>query len=124
MRLLILISFLGLAACGNQTFTDTSCGSSVSAVVGEKFDVSLASTYWGFDATSDPTVVKQDGATRTSPSGNCVPGGGCGTATATFDAVAPGQATINASRTSCGEAMGCGTGQDQGICTMTVTVTQ
>ena len=124
MRLLLVIASLGAAACGNQTFDDSSCGGSVSAVVGEKFDVSLASTYWGFDATTNSTVVKQDGTARIAPSGNCVLGGGCGTATATYEALAPGQATINASRTSCGEGLGCGTGQDQGVCTITVTVTQ
>jgi len=34
-------------------------------------------------------------------------GPGCGTAAATFTAVAPGHATIVAARTSCGEAMLC-----------------
>ena len=37
----------------------------------------------------------------------CVPGEGCGTVTALYDAVAPGRADVNAKRTSCGEAMSC-----------------
>jgi len=49
--LLLVLASVGIVACGNQTFDDSSCGSSVSAVVGDKLDVSLASTYWGFDGT-------------------------------------------------------------------------
>ncbi len=39
-----------------------------------------------------------------------MPGGGCGTVTAWFNADGPGTAVVTASRTSCGEAMACGGG--------------
>ena len=44
--------------------------------------------------------------TSPQPSG-CVVGGGCGTLTAVYDARAAGSAELTATRTSCGEAMGC-----------------
>ena len=67
----------------------------------------LSSTYWQFQPSSDPSVLRAEGSPATSPSPGCVPGAGCGTATATFTALSPGQATIVATRTSCGEAMLC-----------------
>jgi hypothetical protein len=118
--------WLVFAACSSSTshgptVTDAACGTSITAHVGDQITVSLGSTYWTYQTTSNTAVLAQVGMTVVTPT-NCVPGGGCGTARAEFDAVGAGQATINASRTSCGEASGCGSGQGQGICTITVDV--
>ena len=121
----LLLSSFVLFDCGSSsgpTLTDAACGTSVNAIAGDQIRVSLGSTYWSFQPTSDPSVLVQDGTTQIAPSGSCVPGGGCGTTTAIFDAVSAGTATIGASRTSCGEAMGCGPGQGDGVCTITVNV--
>jgi hypothetical protein len=127
MNLVTFLSVAGVlfaaAGCsGANTLTDSSCGTSIEARVGQRIDVSLGSTYWSFEASSDPAVMQQDGSTQIAPAGSCVPGGGCGTADATFDAVGAGHATIKATRIACGEALGCGQGQGQGICTIRVTV--
>jgi hypothetical protein len=116
---------LVVAACGRSSepaFTDTSCGMTITSAVGDQIIVSLGSTYWTFQAVSDPSVLEQVGTTMTTPSAHCTPGGGCGTTRAVFDAIGAGQAMINASRTTCGEALGCGPGQGQGICTITIVV--
>jgi hypothetical protein len=79
---------------------------------GQRITIVLSSTYWHFQESSNPAVLQSDGQPRTSPQpSGCVPGGGCGTATATYLAVATGGAVVTATRTSCGEAMGC-TGAD------------
>jgi len=87
--------------------SDADNGKTVTVAVGDRVIVTLHSTYWQIDAGSDPAVLRKDGATAYAPSGDCVPGGGCGTATASFTALASGHARVAASRTSCGEAMGC-----------------
>lgn len=68
----------------------------------------LSSTYWKFHGSSNTAVLHPLGLpeVRPQPSG-CVPGSGCGTATATYRAVAAGRVQVVATRTSCGEAMGC-----------------
>jgi hypothetical protein len=88
---------------------DAQNGAAVHAVTGDTVRVTLASTAWTFDGTSDPTVVQQAGVQVTSPAppGTCVAGGGCGTTTAVFRALKRGNATIHASRVSCGETRLC-----------------
>lgn len=68
----------------------------------------LGSTYWRVAGSSDSAVLREEGEPRYAgrPSG-CVPGEGCGTVTATFDAAGAGRASVRASRASCGEAMAC-----------------
>jgi hypothetical protein len=87
--------------------TDTDNGKTVTVAAGDRVIVTLHSTYWQIDGGSDPAVLRKDGDTAYAPSGDCVPGGGCGTATASFTALAAGHARVSASRTSCGEAMTC-----------------
>jgi len=90
------------------TLTDKDKGTSVTVHVGDSIDVVLGSTYWTFLALSDTTVLRSDGSPDVVPQKTgCVPGQGCGTVTAVFTAVGAGAATIAATRTSCGEAMGC-----------------
>ena len=86
---------------------DANDGQTVTLHPGNHLLVVLSSTYWQFQPSSDPSVLHAEGSPATSPSPGCVPGAGCGTVAATFTAVAPGHATIVATRTSCGEAMLC-----------------
>jgi hypothetical protein len=87
-------------------------GRAVTVAVGSQLTVSLASTYWRIA----PPVP--DGLLRGSPvlvhpatGGRTVPGSGQGTVVETFRALAPGTATVTATRRSCGEAMRCTGGQ-------------
>jgi hypothetical protein len=112
------------APTGTIQLTDTDNGRSIVVGRGATVVVVLASTYWGFPTAAAPNaaVLQQVGGVTIvpSPPGTCVPGGGCGTASATYQAVGTGQATITASRTTCGEAMACpGTA---GMYSVTVTV--
>jgi hypothetical protein len=108
-------------ASGTVALKDPPSGSKTTVRVGQTLTVSLSSTYWVFGGSSDPAVLKDIGGQVTpAPRGTCVPGGGCGTSSESFKAIAPGQAEVTASRTSCGEAMRC-TG-DAGSFKLEVTV--
>jgi len=92
--------------------TDKDNGGTVVLRRGQQLRVVLSSTYWQFQKSSNPAVLRDEGQPQVSPqqtssSGSCVPGQGCGTVTATFLAVSPGRATVTATRTSCGEALRC-----------------
>jgi hypothetical protein len=96
----------GPVAAGT-VFTDSNNGQSVQVRTGQQFTVTLNSTYWAFPPLASTSVVRPAGNPITAPSPGCIPGGGCGTVSATYVAVAAGQVTIVATRTSCGEAMLC-----------------
>ena len=88
------------------TYSEADNGRSVTVHRGDHLVVVLHSTYWSFDPISG--AVTADGSPTVAPQlQGCVPGGGCGTVTARFTAVAAGTATIHAHRDSCGEAMRC-----------------
>jgi hypothetical protein len=100
---------------------DQDNGHAVSIRAGERLSVVLASTYWKVDGSSNEAALRQLTQPTVSPQpGGCVPGGGCGTVSALFEAVAAGRADVSARRTSCGEALSC-TGS-QGIYRVTVVV--
>ena len=83
-------------------------GKTVTLRPGQRLVVVLHSTYWQFAAGSHPKVLRRLAKPVVRPRrSGCVTGGGCGTVTATFVAVRPGSSVVAASRTSCGEAMGC-----------------
>jgi hypothetical protein len=65
-------------------------GRTVVIHVGDRLSVALNSTYWSFGGTSDSAVLSFEGpaVVAASPSG-CVPGGGCGSITASFSARSP-----------------------------------
>jgi hypothetical protein len=87
---------------------DTDSGHTVDLQPGQRLRVVLASTYWQFGPASDPAVLRSAAAPQPSPlPSGCVPGGGCGSVTETFVAVAAGRTDVTAHRSSCGEAMGC-----------------
>src|SRR4029077_16219094 len=94
------------SARGGNTITidENANGSTLTVASGTQIVVILHSTYWSFDSSSAPSVLRQPGAPTVSPApiGTCVPGGGCGTVTAAFIAAGIGSAVITASRTSCG----------------------
>ncbi|MGI8761671.1 MAG: hypothetical protein ACR2LF_10355 [Jatrophihabitantaceae bacterium] len=83
-------------------------GTSVRVARGTQLLVSLDGTYWIFAAPSSDSVRALAPSAVATPSPNrCPPGGGCGTVSERFAAVAPGSATISAMRRSCGEALRC-----------------
>ena len=115
----LVIAFLaaglavGLGACG-QTLSevkvdDSKNGQSVQVHVGDTVKVTLGSTYWTFDQSSDPLVLKElgDQVVTPDPVGSCLPGMGCGVTTAWYKTLSAGSATVSASRVSCGEARKC-----------------
>ena len=88
--------------------------------------MTLPTTYWTIQGSSDAQALVAIGDPVASPApvdschfGGCTALGG--TTAQTFRAVAPGTATVTASRTTCGEAMGC-VGVN-GQCQLTVEVT-
>lgn len=89
--------------------TDSDNGSTKRTVVGATLTVVLSSVYWMFGPAPADAVLQQvgDPTTTPAPAGTCVPGGGCGTVSATYKAVGPGDAQIRASRTTCGEGPAC-----------------
>jgi hypothetical protein len=90
------------------TARDQDNGHAVSLQVGDQLLLVLASTYWKLDGSSDAAVLRQTVPPVVAPqSSGCVPGEGCGTVTARFDAIAAGRADVSAKRTSCGEALSC-----------------
>jgi hypothetical protein len=99
------------AAHHSVTVRDAANGTTVKIRVGTRLTVRLGSTYWTFQGSSNPAVLRQAGNPKVTPSGGCVPGAGCGTATARFLARHAGTATVRASRTACGEALKCTGGQ-------------
>jgi hypothetical protein len=93
----------------SRQFTEADNGHSVTVAVGSEVTLRLTNTYWMIKPSSDSAVlaiVSGPTASGAAPSA-CLPGMGCGTVTATFRSLALGQATISASRTTCGEALLC-----------------
>jgi hypothetical protein len=93
----------------NVQLTEADNGGTVTVPVGSEVTLQLGSTYWQVEGSSDAAVLELVSGPDTSaaPMGACLPGAGCGNVTAVFRAVGPGQAAIQAGRTSCGEALQC-----------------
>ncbi|HLW15804.1 MAG TPA: hypothetical protein VKV69_00395 [Actinomycetota bacterium] len=103
-----------LSACthGTVTATDASDGKTFMLHEGQVLRISLSSTYWQLSDSSDPAVLALIGSPvahsqQSTSAGRCVPGQGCGTVTALYRALAPGEAWVTATRVSCGEALRC-----------------
>jgi hypothetical protein len=87
---------------------DGSNGHTIAMRRGQRLIVALSSTYWQLQRSSNTTVLGLVGSPTINPQlAGCIPGGGCGTATATYRASSAGRATVTATRTSCGEALRC-----------------
>lgn len=116
-----------LGACGQNLsevkVDDSSNGQSVQVHVGDVVKITLNTTGWGFDQSSDPSVLKElgDQVMTADPVGSCIPGSPCGVTTAWYKALAAGSATVAASRVNCGEARRCV--GDEGVYRVTVVVT-
>lgn len=82
-------------------------GQTIYLTEGSNLIVRLSSTYWMFNNTENSSVLDQVGQVNYTISGGCVPGEGCGNATAVFTGVGIGTTAVKAWRTSCGEAAGC-----------------
>ena len=97
------------AAPAGSPVTESDNGRSMVVRVGSNVTLVLHNTYWQISKSSDPAVLALVSGPDYSGAGSisCVPGTGCGTVTTVFGAVAPGQATVTASRTSCGEVLAC-----------------
>lgn len=88
--------------------SDKDDGHTIRLAVGQRLVITLSSTFWMFQASSDVRVLRADRSPKVvSASSSCVPGAGCGSVTATYLGVSAGRAAVTATRTSCGEAMGC-----------------
>lgn len=109
---------------GAETLTlrDQDNGRSVSIAQGARLTVVLGSTSWAFQGSSNTAVVRQVGDPLVKPGGTCPAGGGCGTASQTYEAVGTGQAQITATRTSCGDAGACTPEQANYRVTITVKI--
>lgn len=88
-----------------RTFDEHANNSTVDVQLGDTVVVVLHSTYWTF--TAPPTILQELGAPQPSTSPCAIPGGGCGTVTASFNAAQVGTVTVHAHRDSCGEARRC-----------------
>ena len=108
------------------TLTEADNGHAVTLHPGQRLQVILHSTYWGFDGGTDTSVLARQGDTQYHPGtpgqGGCpsFPGSGCGTAVQEYLADGPGTSTVTASRTTCGEVLLCQ--PDQSTWSVDVTV--
>jgi hypothetical protein len=93
-----------------RTVTESANGHVITVTPGSMVRVVLHNTYWTI-ASPHGGLLREVGppVVAGSPPGTpgCVVGAGCGTVTALFRALAPGQLRLSASRTSCGEALAC-----------------
>jgi hypothetical protein len=89
--------------------TDTDNGHTLRVHVGSGLKLILHNTYWQIAGSSSTAVLAPLGAAVYSGAGmiSCIPGSGCGTVTQAFRAAGLGQATLTASRTTCGEVLQC-----------------
>ncbi|WP_042394591.1 hypothetical protein [Streptacidiphilus carbonis] len=133
--LLLITALLGPAGCGSAgtgthtaptaaptvTLDDRSSGRTVTIPAGGTVDLVLHSTYWSGPRSSAPDALQPLGTALTSPAPGCVPGQGCGTVTARFQARTTGRATLTATRTTCGEALLCTPAQRTFTATVLIT---
>lgn len=110
-------------SAGTVVVQDDANGKTVNATVGQTVELTLGSNYWTVSGSSAPSVLRQEGAATTLPRPtNCpnVPGMGCVPIRASFTALAPGMASVTASRMTCGEARPCAPNQQHFTVTVVV----
>lgn len=97
------------APLAGSQITETDNGHTLRVHVGADLKLILHNTYWQIAGSSSTAVLAPLGAAVYSGAGmiSCVPGSGCGTVTQVFRAAGLGEATLTASRTSCGEVLQC-----------------
>jgi hypothetical protein len=104
---------------------DNANGRTLSLRAGDSLELILSSSYWNVTGSSSARVLQQVGATVLMPRpSSCptIPGLGCTPERTNFKALTSGKAVISASRTTCGEALACGSGRATSF-TLTVLVT-
>lgn len=82
-------------------------GQSVTLEVGRQLRVVLDSMYWTFSTDVSAQALSLIAGPQVDAAGNCPPGVGCGTVSATYLAQKAGTAEVTATRTLCGEAVQC-----------------
>ena len=102
------------------TAGDADNGKTITVPLGHVLVVTLNASNWTFSATSNPAVLSQTGAT-TQQRTPCVPGGTCGTTTATFTPHQTGSSQVIATRNYCGEAIQCTPATDHWAIAVSVT---
>ena len=97
------------AAPAGSPVTEADNGRSLTLHVGSEVTLVLHNLYWQISKSSDPGVLALVSGPTYSAAGSisCIPGTGCGTVTTVFRALTAGQATVTASRKSCGEVLAC-----------------
>ena len=97
------------APLSSASLSEADNGKSIRVTAGASVELVLHNIYWHIAGSSAASILKPIGAPVYSGAGTlkCIPGTGCGTITATFQAVATGTAQISATRTTCGEALQC-----------------
>jgi hypothetical protein len=105
----------------DTTLTEEANGSTVTVITYATVHVILHSTYWTFQPVSDSRVLGVLREPVITPDASVrIPGTGSGTITLDLRAVGPGQATLSASRETCGEALRCA--EDQRTYSVTIIV--
>jgi hypothetical protein len=94
-----------------RSLSEADNGTTVTVHPGDLITVILHSTYWAAGAPSSAAVESQGSPVVAPDLKGCVPGGGCGTVTATYKAASDGAAQLTAHRDSCGEALACSADQ-------------
>ena len=105
-----------------KNVSDTENKSTVNVKVGDHILIALHSTYWQFPATTSKMFKQLSEPSYAPLLGGHIPGSGAGTVTVEYVVEETGTGTLTASRTSCGEAMGCTA--DQGSFLLNVTATK
>ncbi len=91
-----------------KSISDTDNGATITLKQGARLKVILHSTYWKFNTIANGEIVKQLTEPAYAPDKSVgIPGTGAGTVIVEYQAIGAGTTAISASRTSCGEAMGC-----------------
>jgi hypothetical protein len=115
-----VLAATALCACGSTpaggatgghslTVSEPDNGRTLAVTRGTQIVLRLHNTHWSVRRSSNSTVVKETGRERRLPAPfeKCLPGIGCGTVVADFQAVGRGSAELSARRTTCGEALRC-----------------
>ena len=98
---------VGGGSPGQVQLDEKANGTTVHVHFGDTVVVTLHSTYWSFLPTGQSLALQLFAPVATAPAGNCRPGVGCGTVTATYNVGHVGTTVLRAHRDSCGEALRC-----------------
>jgi hypothetical protein len=92
---------------GTVVLDEKSNGRTITVHAGTPVEIILHSSYWSAAVSSPAGVLVRTRGTTMTRDGHCAPGVGCSTQHNWFIASGTGDATVEAHRTICGEAMRC-----------------